>query len=259
MKTVSFVTSVIAALTMALLPAQATTYTGPGTANGSGGETGIGSVVINNTISDITFTINTAAAQGAYVQYFILMQYVGQGGSGSPVLLNSAGALNGWGPSLGISTGMNAFVATWNSGANGGFTGASGETYSGGTWSNNGGLNSFAGGPVNNYVTLDMSLSSLGLSVGSQFYFDVVSSYSPATGQSAYGSLDVSTPAETDGTWTPWNGANAYDAATDTGTVVNKFGTVATEYTVVPEPATCALLGLGSLLIIIRRRASSTR
>ena len=80
-----------------------------------------------------------------------------------------------------------------------------------------------------------------------------------ATGQSAYGSLDISYPAETDNAYTPWNGTSAYDAATDAGTVVNKFGTAATEYTVVPEPATCALFGLGSLLLIVRRRVLSAR
>lgn len=256
MKTVSFITSAIAALAFAAGPASASIFTGPGTADGGGTETAINSVVINNDASSITFTINTAGAQGAYVQYFVLMQYVGQGASGSTALLNSANALNGWGPSLGISTGMNAFAATWNSGSNGGFTGASGETYSGGAWANNGGPLSFSGGPGNNYVTFSLSLSSLGLSVGSQFYFDVVSSYSPATGQGAYGSLDVSYPAETDNAYTPWNGTSAYDAATDAGTAVNKFGTAASMYTVVPEPATFALIGMGSLLVIMRRRIS---
>jgi len=253
MKTVSLVSSVVAALAVAMLPAKASqTYTGPGTANGAGGETGINSVVIGNTLSSITFTINTAAAQGAYVQYYVLMQYVGGGGSGDTTLLNSAGALNSWGPSLGISTGMNAFAATWN-------TGASAETYSGGVWTQNAAVSYDAGGTGATFATFTVPLSSLGLSVGSQFYFDVVSSYPNATGQSAYGSLDISYPAETDNAYTPWNGTSAYDAATDAGTVVNKFGTAATEYTVVPEPATCALFGLGSLLLIVRRRVLSAR
>jgi len=237
-----------------MLPVQASIFTGPGTANGSGGETGINSVVINNDANNITFTINTAAAQGAYVQYYVLMQYVGQGASGSTALLNSAGALNSWGPSLGISTGMNAFAATWN-------TGASAETYSGGVWTQNAAVSYDAGGTGFNYVTFTLPLSSLGLSVGSQFYFDVVSSYPNAAGQSAYGSLDISYPAETDGLYTPWNGTSAYDAATDAGTVVNKFGTAASEYTAtgVPEPVASALLGTGTLLMLIRRRMVSVR
>lgn len=240
---------------MALSAAKATTYTGPGTANGGGanGE-GISSVVINNTASDITFTINTSAAQSQYVQYYVLMQYVGRGASGDPTLLNSNGALNGWGPSLGISTGMNAFAATWN-------TGASAETFSGGVWTQNASVNYDAGGTGNNYLTFTVPLSSLGLSAGSQFYFDVVSSYPNAAGQSAYGSLDISYPAETDNLYTPWNGTSAYDSATDAGTVNLAFGTAATMYTVsaVPEPAAGALLGLGALLLLIRRRTFSAR
>jgi hypothetical protein len=256
MKTVLLVTSVIAALTAAMLPAKAqSTYTGPGTANGGGGSgEAITSVVINNTASTITFTINSVAVQSAYVQYYVLMQYVGQGASGSSVLLNSAGALNGWGPSLGISTGENAFVATYN-------TGASAETYSGGAWTQNASVSYDAGGTGSAFATFTLSLSSLGLSVGNGFYFDVVSSYPNAAGQSAYGALDSigGYPAETDNNYTPWNGTSAYDAATDaSGT---KFGTAASLYTVtaVPEPAACAVLGLGGLLMVMRRRVFSTR
>lgn len=256
MKTFPFVTSAIAASTMALLPVKAQqTYTGPGTADGGGanGED-INSVVIINTAGNITFTINTSAVQSQYVQYYILLQYVGQGGSGSTALLHSAGALNSWGPSLGISTGENAFVATYN-------TGASEVTYSGGVWTQNNAGAYAAGGTGFNFVTISTPLSSLRLSVGSSFYFDVVSSYPNAVGQSAYGALDVSYPAETDASYTPYLGSNAYDAATDAGTLVNKFGTAASEYTVagVPEPAACALLGLGSLLMVIRRKVVPAR
>lgn len=68
----------------------------------------------------------------------------------------------------------------------------------------------------------------------------------------------ISYPSETDNSYKPYLGSNAYDAANDAGTVVNKFGTAASEYTVagVPEPATCAFLGLSSLLMLIRRKVS---
>ncbi|HEV2435549.1 MAG TPA: PEP-CTERM sorting domain-containing protein [Verrucomicrobiae bacterium] len=255
MKTVSLVTSVLAVLTLTLSPTKAqVTYIGPGTANGGGGSgEGISSVVINNTASDITFTINTSAAQSAYVQYYVLLQYVGQGASGSTALFNSAGALNGWGPSLGISTGMNAFAATWN-------TGASAETYTGGVWTQNAAVSYDAGGTGFNYVTFTVPLSSLGLSLGSQFYFDVASSYPNSAGQSAYGSLLSSYPAETDNSYHDYTpGQNAYDAATDAGGAATKFGTAADLYTVVPEPVTSAFLGLGALLLILRRRVFSAR
>jgi hypothetical protein len=251
MKTVSLVTSVIAALTMVMLPAKATTYLGPGTADGGGGNgEAIGSVVINNTASTITFTINTTAAQSAYVQYFVLMQYVGQGASGSTALLHSAGALNGWGPSLGISTGENAFAATYN-------TGASAVTYSGGSWTQNASVSYDAGGTGSTFATFTVPLSSLGLSIGSQFYFDVVSSYPNAVGQSAYGALDSvgGYPAESDSSYKPYLGSNYYDPVTDaSGT---KFGTAASMYTVVPEPVASGLLGLGALVMIMRRRTFS--
>ena len=237
---------------MALLPAEAATYTGPGTANGGGGNgEGISSVVINNTATTITFTINTSAAQSAYVQYFVLMQYVGQGASGSPVLLHSAGALNNWGPSLGISSGMNAFAATYN-------TGATPAYYSGGTWNQGAGVSYDAGGTGSTFATFTLPLTGLGLSAGSSFYFDVVSSYPNSVGQSAYGSLLSSYPAETDNAYTPYNGTSAYDAATDAGGAASKFGTAAYMYTVtgVPEPAAGALLGLGGLLMLLRRKIS---
>jgi len=251
MKTIVSVSSVLISLALAILPAKAqTTYLGPGTANGGGGNgEGISSVVINNTASAITFTINTSAAQSAFVQYFVLMQIDGQAANGSTALFNSAGALNGWGPSLGISTGENAFLATWN-------TGASAVTYSGGTWTQNTAVSYDAGGTGFNYVTLTVPLSSLGLSLGDSFHFDVVSSYPNGIGQSAYGSLDSigGYPAETDNAYTPWNGTSAYDAATDaTGT---RFST--TIYTV-PEPGTCALMGLGALVMLRRLVRRSAR
>jgi hypothetical protein len=249
MKSVCSITSVIAGLALAVLPAKAqVTYYGVGTANGGGGNgEGIDSVVVNNDANNITFTINTSAAQSAYVQYYVLMQYVGQGASGSTALFNSAGALNGWGPSLGISTGENAFAATYN-------TGVTPATYSGGVWTQGSGVSYTAGGTGDTFVTFALPLNSLGLSIGSSFYFDVVSSYPNSVGQSAYGSLDSEGgfPAETDDSYVPYSGTNAYDAATDaSGTT---FGTSASEYTVqaVPEPATCALIGFGSLVMVSR-------
>ncbi len=253
MKTIVPLISVLTTFAMSSAMAQST-FLGTGTANGGGGNgEGISSVVINNTASTISFTINSSQPQSAFVQYFVLMQLVGQGGNGSTALFNSAGALNSWGPSLGISTGENAFIATFN-------TGASAETFSGGVWTQNTSVNYDAGGTGSTFASFTVPLSSLGLSPGSSFYFDVVSSYPNAVGQSAYGALDSigGFPAETDDSFHQFtSGQNAYDAATDaSGT---KFGTAASEFTVtaVPEPATCTLIGLGALALISRARRNT--
>ncbi len=250
MKTVSLVTSVIAAVAMAMLPANATqTFLGTGNVNGGGAVDGAGisSVVVNNDLSDITFTINSTANQASYIFYSIQLQVIG-----APV--GDTSLLNPWGEHVGISTGENALINTWG-------TGATPGTFSGGIWTMGAGGSYVAGGTGFTFATITVPLSSLGLVVGNNFYLDVVSSYASPGGQSAYGALDnLGWPAETDSSYQPWNGPvtpNYYDSATDAGGT--KFGTAASMYTVVPEPATCALLGLGSLLMIMRRRGSSTR
>jgi hypothetical protein len=257
MKTLSIATIAIAALTMSSLTGQAqVTYSSQNGAWANGGYSdgaGISSVMVNNDANNISYTFNTSQPIDAYPEYFILIQEVGLGGSGSTALLNSANALNGWGPSLGISTGENAYLATWN-----GLGGASAVTYSSGTWTQNysaaGAVS--AGGVGSSFITLTVPISSLGLSAGSQFYFDAVSSYGNPTGQAAYSALDTMThPEETDAGSTPWNGTSAFDAATDpAGTV---FGTPTSEYTITaaPEPATAALLGLGTLFAVINVRS----
>jgi len=235
---------------MAVLPAKATqTFTGTGNVNGGGAAdgAGIGSVVVNNDANNITFTINSTQAQASYIFYSIELQIIGQAGSGDTSLLNP------WGEHVGISTGENALINTWG-------TGATPGTFSGGVWTMGAGGSYAAGGTGSTFATMTVSLSSLGLAVGNSFYLDVVSSYASPGGQSAYGALDnTSWPAETDGSYQPWLGSNYYDSATDAGGTT--FGTAASEYTVVgvPEPAACALLGLGSLLMIVRRRMLSNR
>jgi len=232
---------------MALLPAKAATYLGTGNVNGGGAVdgAGIGSVVVNNDSSAITFTINSTQAQASYIFYSIQLQIIGQAGSGDTSLLNP------WGEHVGISTGENALINTWG-------TGATPGTFGGGVWTMGAGGNYAAGGTGFTFATITVPLSSLGLVVGNSFYLDVVSSYASPGGQAAYGALDnTSWPAESDGSYQPWLGSNFYDSATDAGGTI--FGTAATMYTVVPEPATCAFLGLGSLLMIMRRKVCSHR
>lgn len=258
MKTVSLASSTVAALAMAMLSAQAATYIGPGTANGSATDgTPISNVVVNNDANNITFTINSTQTMDAYIFYAVDLQIVGQAANGYTGLSNPIWSGS---PTIGISTGENAVLDFNNDGASN--TGAIAFKYSGGSWVTGPTVTYDAGGAGSTFATATVPLSSLGLSVGDSFYFDVVSTYtswSSGGPQSAYGSLDVSYPAETDGSYTPWNGTSAYDSATDAGTVNLKFGTAATMYTVVPEPVTSAFLGLGALLLILGRRRFSTR
>jgi hypothetical protein len=247
MKTISSVGSALAALALVVLPANAqVTYpsAGDGYADGNAATDGgiISSVVVNNDANNITFTINSTALQASYIFYSIELQQVGQGGSGSAVLVNP------WGENIGISTGVNALVNTYG-------TGASALTYGGGTWTQNASGSYAAGGAGFTYATMTLPLSSLGLSVGNSFYFDVVSSYANPGGQGAYFALDsLSQPAESDGAYQPWNGTSHYDSATDAGGTI--FGTSASKYTVVsvPEPAALALLSGGALLLAWQRR-----
>lgn len=257
MKTIVSVSSVLAALALAMLPAKAqVTYLGTGTADGGLADgTGISSVVVNNTASTITFTINSTQPQASWIFYAIDIQHIGQAGSGYTVLSNPIWAGS---PAVGISTGENAVIDD-----NGGT--ASAYTYSGGTWTQNASGAVAAGGTGSSFVTITESLSSLGLSVGDSFYFDVVSTYTSWQSgwpQSAYGALDSVSgyPAETDGLYHPWNPdghATSYDSATDAAGTT--FGTAASLYTVVavPEPTTLVLLSGGVILLLVQRRRVS--
>ena len=225
------------------------TYTGTGSSLGSSPADGgaISSVVVNNDANNITFTINSTATQASWIFYSIELQIVGQAGNGSTSLINP------WGEHIGASTGLNSLINTYG-------TGASALTYSGGSWTQNASGAYAAGGTGFTFATITMPLTSLGLSAGNSFYFDVVSTYASPSGQSAYGALDSVTgyPAESDGSYQPWLGSNYYDSA-NAGASGSTFGTAATLYTVtaVPEPATCTLLGLGALVLVrraVRRR-----
>ena len=229
-------------MAMAVLPAKAATYPGTGNANGSGTDgTQIGSVVVNNDANNITFTINSPQTMDQYIFYAIELQVVGQAGSGD------TGLVNPWGEHVGISTGENALINTWG-------TGATPGTFGGGVWTMGAGASYAAGGSGFTYATMTVPLSSLNLSLGQSFYFDVVSSYANPGGQAAYGALDnLNWPAESDTSYQPWVGSNYYDSATDAGGT--KFGTAATLYTVVPNRsaapswawAVCSSLSAGEL------------
>ena len=248
MKTIPIM-SALAALALTILPANANTYTGTGNNLGGSGPmndgAGISSVAINNNLSTISFTINSTTTVGmaSYIFYAIELQKIGGPGG-------YTGFANPFGPAVGISTGVTTLLDTYGSGATpytavaGNLVGGSGVSYAG-------------GGTGFNFATITVPLSSLGLSPGDSFYFDVVATYTSVQNggpQSAYGALDSVSgyPAESDGLFTPYNGVSHYDSATDASG--STFGTAASLYTVtaVPEPATLSLLGLGALVTIRR-------
>ena len=121
MKTFLSIASVLVGLAVTALPAKAqVTYYGPGVANGNGVNDGAGisSVVVNNDANNITFTINSSQPMASYIFYAIELQIVGQAANGSTSLVNP------WGEQVGISTGENALINTYG-------TGASALTYAG--------------------------------------------------------------------------------------------------------------------------------
>jgi hypothetical protein len=254
MKTIPSLVSVLTTLSLAALPATAATFTGTGNSLGSSPADGAGisSVVVNNDATSISFTINSSQAMASYIFYSIELQHIGQAGSGY------MGFSNPWNPSIGISTGMNAMINTYGSGA-------TPLLYSGSSWVSGSGSSYTAGGTGFTYATINVPLSSLGLSAGDSFYLDVVSTYTSMPngfGQAAYGALDSVSgyPAESDSKYQPWNPngyASYYDSATDASG--STFGTAATMYTVqsVPEPATGALLGLGAVILFRRVRRNA--
>ena len=164
---------------------------------------------------------------------------------------------NPWGEHVGISTGENALINTWG-------TGATPGTFSGGVWTMGSGVSYDAGGTGSTFATMTVPLSSLGVECRqtvstSTSYHRTCQLNGRAVGLWCIGQRDRLSRG--DGCLAislgiRWSESYYDSAPMRAGT---KFGTAASLYTVVPEPATCALLGLGGLLMIIRRRISSAR
>ncbi len=223
--------------------AWATVYAGPGTGDGTVANDGgaISSVDVTNDANNISFTINSTQNMQSYIFFEVELQITGQAGSGDKSLTNNPYTA----PNVGISTGVNSLIDTYGSGF---------DTYTwSGAWNHTDDAAFAAGGTGNTFATITVPLSYLDLSVGNSFLFDVVSSYTNPTGQSAYSALDsTGYPAETDNSYKPYLGTNDYDSATDASST---FNSAASLYivTAVPEPATIGLVALSSLGLMARR------
>src|SRR5215469_6196791 len=112
MKTIPTITSALTALALFAGPAGAATFTGTGNADGSAAADGgaISSVVVNNTASTITFTVNSTSPMASYIFYSIELQTIG-----AP--LGDTSLVNPWGEHMGASTGLNAIINTYGNGA----------------------------------------------------------------------------------------------------------------------------------------------
>lgn len=221
----------VALLATAALSARATIYTD---ATGEGGilptqpHLDIASVEVNNDATTLTFKINLVGDPVAtdWGKYLIGIDSV-PGGDPSG---------NGWMRPIGMSSGMDYFVGSWVDWGNG----AEIRTWTGSAW----GLQSATYNPNPDAlaitkdvssVTLSFNYAGLGLAAGSSFLFDV---YTTGGGGSDSAIDALGNPAPTVANWSdPYNsGANVLS------------------YTLVPEPVTGALLGIGLALWAWRRQ-----
>ena len=222
--------------------AQVTTYLdatndiASGIAN-AGGTLDIVRMEVSNTATDIVFrmTVNGYVEGPGSTDWGKFMIGISTGSNAG----DSGVGGNGWGRPINMASpngGMNYWVGSWvDSGG-----GAQRWAYNGSSWSEvaatySSGFGSYSF--VNNQLTYTMSLASLGLSVGSTFYFDAYSS-GGGNGDSAIDAL-----ANPNVSVTGWGGP--YTSNSTNGVL---------SYTVVPAPGAVALLGLAGLMARRRRR-----
>jgi hypothetical protein len=152
-------------------------------------------------------------------------------------------ASNGWSRPISMNpAGMEYWIGTWVDSGNG----AELRSWNGASWQldeatyNAPPNNDITMGKTQFTATVTVPLANLGLSIGDSFDFDVYAS-GGGGGDSAVDALSSSTPSVTD-----WGGP--YNSPGNSGLRT---------YTVIPEPATLAMLGLGILAIglgCLRRR-----
>ncbi|HWB54844.1 MAG TPA: autotransporter-associated beta strand repeat-containing protein [Tepidisphaeraceae bacterium] len=218
-KRILILSAVLAALTAV---SRATTYTDASNDAYGDDYVDIQSVVVTNDASNIDFLINLRSTSQiasntneSYGLYQIGFQ-TAPGGSTS--------VLNPYAAPIGISTGMNYWVSAWTNQTVGPPDTGDSQLYqySGGAWNltaGNGTNSPYVPTPVtltDTSVEISIPLTSLGLSVGNSFKFDVWTTYGTPGGQGAYDALDSGSTATLNANYMPWNG-NAYDSATASG------------------------------------------
>lgn len=192
----------------------------------NGGILDITSVEVNNTATALTFKINLAGDPVA-TDWGKYMIGIDSAAGGDPTG-------NGWARPIGMSSGMDYFVAGWVDWGNG----AEIRNWNGAAW----GLQSATYNPNpdslsiskdSTSVTFTFDFAGLGLSAGSSFLFDVYTSGGGGTD----GAIDAL--------------ANPNQSIANWGDAYNSGANVASyPIQVVPEPATGALFGLGSLILL---------
>ena len=223
--------SVFAALALAALSVNATVYTDATGDNYGSADADITSVVVTNDGNNVAFTIllNQGATNGISANYLVGIQVVGgpQGQTNINNLTSGVTAGNPWGNRAGISTGENFFIGCFPNGsgysggaklyqytndAPGGWSGQIGSTAS---------ITEITNGTPS--ITFSFPLTALGLSAGSNFNFDVWTSYGSPGGQGAYDALDSSVQAPGE----PYAPTNAsYDSATAAGSTLANYTVV---------------------------------
>jgi hypothetical protein len=213
------------------------TYTDSTGDNGAG-FLDITSVVVNNTATTLTLTVNVAgdpSNAGNNWGKFLIGFDTTPGGTGN---LN---AVNGWGKNIQMSVGgMDYFIGSWLDFG----TGSDLKSWSGSQW--NTVTATYLPNPYNlnfsvgtSSVSYTFDFAALGLSPGSSFNFDVYAST---------GGGDTVVDSSGNQAFQTWN-SNPYDS----GVNVDSY-----TITVVPEPTVGSLIGLASLLLLgrgLRRRA----